>query len=129
VAATLWISSYWAHPSALATFPPAELAWMVASPIALLAMLVGAAGALRALPFTPGVLRYETWLGSIAAIVMAGFLAGASSWIVSGGPAPRGLFRVGAVDSVGVVVMAGALLVAFRAAARTLMAHQRVRQR
>ena len=54
---------------------------------------------------------------------MACFLAGAGSWIVSGSPAPRGLFRVGAIDSVGIVVMAGALIVAFRAAQRTLAAH------
>jgi hypothetical protein len=121
-AATLWITSYWAHPGALASFPTSEVAWMVVSPIALLAVLIGAAKTLRRLPFSPRVLRYESWLGTAAALAMAGFLAGASSWIISGGPAPRGLFRVGAIDSVGVAVMAAALILAFRAAQRALTA-------
>jgi hypothetical protein len=56
---------------------------------------------------------------------MAAFLAGAGSWIVSGSPAPRGLFRVGTIDAVGIVVMAGALIVAFRSARRTLSAQPR----
>jgi len=95
---------------------------MVVSPIALLAILTGAAKTLRRLPLSPRVLRYESWLGTAAALAMAGFLAGASSWIVSGGPAPRGLFRVGAIDSVAIAVMAAALILAFRAAQRALAA-------
>jgi hypothetical protein len=59
------------------------------------------------------------------AVVMAGFLAGASSWVISGGPAPRGLFRVGAIDSVAVAVMAASLILAFRAAQRTVGASGR----
>jgi hypothetical protein len=121
-AVTLWITSYWAHPGALASFPTSEIAWMVASPIALLAVLIGATKTLRRLPLSPRVLRYESWLGTAAALAMAGFLAGASSWIISGGPAPRGLFRVGAIDSIGVAVMAAALILAFRAAQRALAA-------
>jgi hypothetical protein len=119
-AATLWITSYWAHPGALASFPASEIGWMVVSPLALGAMLVGAAKTLRRLPISARVMRYESWLGVAAGLVMAAFLAGAASWIISGSPAPRGLFRVGAIDSVGIVVMAGALIVAFRAAQRTL---------
>jgi hypothetical protein len=42
--------------------------------------------------------------------------------VISGGPSPRGLFRVGTIDLVGVAVMAAALIVAFRAAQRTLAA-------
>lgn len=121
-AATLWITSYWAHPGALSTFPASEIAWMVASPIALFAIGLGAARTLRRLSTSPSVLRYETWLGMAAAAAMATFLAGADSWIVSGGPAPRGLFRVGTIDAVGVAVMAAALILAFRAAQRALAA-------
>jgi hypothetical protein len=123
-AATLWITSYWAHPGALATFPASEVAWMFASPIAMLAVLVGAARTIRRLPLSPRVLRYESSLGLTAAVVLAGFLAGASSWVISGGPSPRGLFRVGAIDTVGVAVMAAALILAFRAAQRTFAASQ-----
>ena len=121
-AATLWITSYWAHPGALATFPASEVAWMVASPIAMVAVLIGAARTIRRLPLSARALRYESCLGLIAAVVLAGFLAGASSWVISGGPSPRGLFRVGTIDAVGVAVMAAALILAFRAAQRTLAA-------
>jgi hypothetical protein len=121
-AATLWITSYWAHPGALASFPTSEITWMVVSPIALLAVLVGAANTLRRLSFSHRVLRYESWLGTAAALAMAGFLAGASCWIISGSPAPHGLFRVGAIDLVALVVMAVALILAFRAAQRALAA-------
>ena len=121
-AATLWITSYWAHPGVLASFPASEIAWMVVSPVAFAAVLIGTARTLGRLRISARVLRYESWLGLVAGSVMAVFLAGAGSWIVSGSPAPRGLFRVGAIDAVGIVVMAGALIVAFRAARRTLSA-------
>lgn len=124
-AATLWITSYWAHPGALASFPASEVAWMVVSPIALAAVLTGAARMLRRLPLSARVLRYESWLGLTAAVVMAGFLAGASSWVISGGPAPRGLFRVGAIDSAALAVMATSLILAFRATRRTLAVSRR----
>jgi hypothetical protein len=121
-AATLWITSYWAHPGALASFPASEVGWMVVSPIALAAILLGASRTLRLLPLSASVLRYESWLGLAAAVVMAGFLAGAGSWVISGGPGPRGLFRVGAIDLAAVAVMAGSLMLAFRAAHRALSA-------
>jgi ABC-type Co2+ transport system permease subunit len=121
-AATLWITSYWAHPGALASFPAFEIAWMVASPTAILAVLISGTKTLRRLSLSSRTLRYEAWLGTTAALAMAGFLAGASSWIISGGPAPHGLFRVGAIDSVGLAVMAAALILAFRAAQRALTA-------
>jgi len=121
-AATLWITSYWAHPGALATFPASEVAWMLASPIAMFAVVFGVARTLRRVPLSSPVLRYQSWLGLTAAVISAAFLAGATSWVISGGPSPRGLFRVGTIDAVGVAVMAAALILAFRAAQRTLAA-------
>jgi hypothetical protein len=53
---------------------------------------------------------------------MAAFLAGAASWIISGGPAPRGLFRVGLIDGIGLAVMGAALVLAFRAVRTSLSA-------
>jgi hypothetical protein len=117
-AATLWVTSYWAHPAALSSFPGAEIVWMAASPVALVSLLIGAAGVLRRLPLSAGVLRYETRVAVAAALSMAGFLAGAASWVVSGGPAPRGLFRVGTIDEIGIVAMGGALVLAFRSVQR-----------
>jgi hypothetical protein len=121
-AGTLWVSSYWAHPGALAAFPATEIVWMAASPLALLAIAVGARQTLRRTRLTPAVLRYESWLGSGAAVAMAAFLAGAGSWVVSGGPAPRALFRVGAIDGVALAGMTVAVALAFRAVQRTLAA-------
>ena len=121
-AATLWVSSYWAHPGALSSFPVAELAWMAVGPLALLTSLAGAVGSLRRLPLSAAVLRYELWLAAVGGAAMSLFLAGASSWVVSGGPAPRQLFRVGAIDDIGLVVMAAALVIALRVVQRGLSA-------
>jgi hypothetical protein len=40
-ASTLSVSSFWAHPAALAAFPPAELAWMALSPLAVACVVAG----------------------------------------------------------------------------------------
>jgi hypothetical protein len=104
-AATLWMNAYWAHPSALASFPASEIAWMIASPVALTAALTGAAKTVRRLPLGARLIRYEAWLGLTAGVAMGAFLAGAGSWIITGGSAPRGLFRVGAIDLIGLVLM------------------------
>ncbi|HEY5196955.1 MAG TPA: hypothetical protein VIJ51_08000 [Solirubrobacteraceae bacterium] len=117
-ASTLWVTSYWAHPRALSAFPAGEIAWMAASPLALLALVLGIAGTVRRLALPASVLRYETRLAVAAAVAMAGFLAGAGSWVISGGPAPRGLFRVGALDDLGVVAMAAALVLGFHCVQR-----------
>jgi hypothetical protein len=113
-AGTLWITSYWAHPGALAAFPASELAWMLVSPLALAAMLIGATRTLRRVHRSPRLLAYNRQLGTVAVAAMAVFLAGAGSWVVSGSAAPRGLFRVGAIDDLGLAVMAAALIVASR---------------
>jgi hypothetical protein len=124
-AATLWISSYWAHPGALGAFPTAEIAWMLVSPIALFAFLRGVAGLLRGLQLSRRVLWYEARLGIAGAAAMAVFLAGSACWIVSGGPSPRGLFRTGAIDALGLVVMAAALVLGFRASTRAVATRPR----
>jgi hypothetical protein len=124
-AATVWITSYWAHPGALASFPASQIAWMLISPIALAAIVIGAAKTLRQLPLSARAVRYEAWLGLVAVAVMSAFLAGASSWVLTAEPGPRGLFRVGAIDAVAVAVMAVSLIVAFRTARRTLALSRR----
>ena len=121
------MTSCWAHPGRLAAFPATELIWMVASPAALLAVLVGVARLLRTLPLSAGMLRYELRVGVAAAVAMAMLLAGAGSWVISGGPAPRGLFRVGALDAAGVAAMSAALLLGCQAVRRGLSAVQATR--
>ncbi|HEX8122766.1 MAG TPA: hypothetical protein VF549_16040 [Solirubrobacteraceae bacterium] len=121
-AATLWVTSYWAHPGALGSFPAAEIVWMVVSPVALLAALVGTAKTLRRLPLSTRVLRYESWIGMATVLAMAVFLAGTGSWLVSGEPGPRALYRVGAIHWASMAVMAAALVLGFRAARRAVAA-------
>ncbi len=113
-AGTLSVSSYWAHPAALAAFPAAEIAWMAVSPVALAVAVAGVAGLVRRLDLSPRVLRYEAWLASGAAAAMAVFLAGACCWVVAEGSAP-GLFHAGAIDVASLAVMMLALSTAQRA--------------
>lgn len=119
-AATLWMTSYWAHPTALKAFPGREIAWMVASPLALLTVCIGAGRALRRCPPSVVVLRYLGWLGAAAAIAMIVFLSGAGSWFVSGQPGPHGLFRAGVIDGVELAALTGLLILAVSAVRRSL---------
>jgi hypothetical protein len=115
-ASTLFVSSYWAHPSALASFPAAELAWMALSPLAVAGLVGGAVSLVRRTEFSARVLDFETRLGAAACATMAVFLTGCCAWILDGGPGPRNLFHVGAIDTAGTVVMTIALVAAWQAA-------------
>jgi hypothetical protein len=116
-AATLSVTSYWAHPAALASFPAAELAWMVISPAALLCVAIGAVRLVRRLELSPRILRYESWTGRAAVAGMTIFLSGALCWVSQRGPSPA-LFRAGDIDAAGLAVMAIALAVGWQAMAR-----------
>jgi hypothetical protein len=117
-ASTLSVSSYWLHPSALAGFPAAELAWMAASPLALACTAGGAAQVIRRVALSPRVLRFEAGLGVATCGVMIVFLGGCCSWMVAGGPGPRNLFHVGAIDLAVVAVLTIALALARQAASQ-----------
>ena len=117
-ACTLSVTSYWAHPAALALFPAAELAWMAVSPAAMLGLVTGAAQLLRRIEVSPRTLRYEAWVGSAAGVCMAAFLSGALCWVTEGDPGPRGLFHAGTIDAAGLAVMAVALATGWQAARR-----------
>jgi len=121
-AATLWVSSYWAHPGALRSFPASELVWMAVSPLAVVLLITGGARTACRLPLSARTLRYEICLGAGVGVAMAAFVVGASMWVTSGGPAPRQLFRVGMIDAVGLVVMSTTVLVAFQAIQRAVTA-------
>jgi hypothetical protein len=114
-ASTLSVSSYWAHPGALARFPAAELGWMALSPLAVTGLVCGAAALVRRAELSPRVLDLEAWLGTAACAVMAVFLAGCCAWILAGGPGPGDLFHAGGIDAAEVAVLAIAFLAARRA--------------
>ncbi len=107
-ASTLFVTSYWAHPSALGSFPAGEVGWMVLSPIALASVLLGLAKLVRSLELSPRLLRYERRLTHAATLTMAAFFTGAGMWVFDGGPGPRNLFHIGAID----IVDLGALALA-----------------
>jgi hypothetical protein len=117
-ASTLSVTSYWAHPAALASFPPAELAWMVLSPAAVLSLATGAVQLVRRLELSPRVLAFETRIGRAAAAGMTAFLAGALCWVAQAGPGPHGLFRAGDIDAAGLAAMAAALAISWLAISR-----------
>lgn len=117
-ASTLSVSSYWAHPGALGSFPIGEVTWMAVSPVAMVCLVVGAAKTARRLDLSPRVLGYESCLAHVAALGMAVFLAGSCSWIFDGGSGPQNLFHPGAIDVAEVLAMTAALAVAFRATHR-----------
>jgi hypothetical protein len=110
-ASTLFVTSYWVHPAALSTFPTPEVVWMAVSPVALAVVLVGVAKLIRRLEFPDGVLRYERRLAYAATMVMAAFFTGAGLWVFDGGPGPRNLFHIGAIDSIDLIALAGAMAV------------------
>jgi hypothetical protein len=117
-ASTLSVTSYWAHPAALASFPAAELAWMVLSPAALLSLATGAVRLVRRLELSPRVLAFEIRIGRAAAAGMTAFVAGALCWVAQAGPGPHGLFRAGDIDVAGLAVMAAALATGWLAICR-----------
>lgn len=114
-ACTLSVTSYWAHPGALASFPGLELAWMAVSPAAMGCLVTGAAQLVRRLELSPRMLRYEAWVASAAGVSMAAFLSGALCWVTEGEPGPHGLFHAGVIDVAGLAVMTAALITGWRA--------------
>ena len=111
---TLSVSSFWVHPALLIRFPAAELAWMAASPVIGITLMIAAATAVRRLALAGGVVGYLSWLARAACLAAAAFLAGAAIWVVGQGGGDAGLFRPGLVDGAELVSMAIALAVALR---------------
>jgi hypothetical protein len=109
-AGTLWISSYWAHPVGLGSFPAGELAWMVISPAAWFALIVSGAMTVRRLELTPKLQRIAVLLCAVAVIGMVVFLAGAVLWVSSDSSGPRSLFAAGAIDFAIVAMLAAGLV-------------------
>lgn len=119
-AATRGVTSYWAHPSALASFPLAEVAWMALSPVAVVYIILGAVKAIRRLDLSPRAWLYEACLARAGAAVMSVFLVGAACWVLAdGAPGPTGIYQVGMIDVVALVIMGVAWVAAFQAARRT----------
>ena len=109
-ATTMWITSYWVHPAALAAFPATQVGWMLTSPAATGCVLTGAVKLLRRVDLSPRAFRYQTWVANLALAGLAAFLSGALSWLTSAGGMSAPLFRVGVIDRAGFIVLALAVL-------------------
>ena len=115
-ASSLSVTSYWMHPGALGAFPRVELAFMLVSPAALLAIVVSATRLVRRLHLPASIVRYEHHLSRVGALAMVAFFTGAALWVVDGAPGPHNLFHVGAIDVLELLAMLGALALAVRSA-------------
>jgi hypothetical protein len=111
-AATLSITSYWAHPDRLGAFPTAEIGWMALAPVAIVAMAVGAINSVRRVALSPRMIRHEARVGRAATIAMLVFLTGGITRVVTGDTGPRRLFAFGAIDVLDVAVMSLAVIAA-----------------
>jgi hypothetical protein len=116
--ATLSITSYWAHLTALSSFPPAEILWMTLSPLALIVTVIGATSLVRRVELGPRQLQFEKQVARAAESVMALFIFGVIVWLVDGSDLPRNLFHRGIIDVVDLLAMIAALLLARSALAR-----------
>jgi hypothetical protein len=122
-AATRSVSAYWWHPEALGKLEAAEIVWMAVSPVAMLLVVVGMIKIVRRLDLSRTVLAYEADLGVGAVVAMATFMGGAGAWVMAdAAPGPTGIYRVGAIDVVGLVVLGVALSAAVQAVVHTRIA-------
>jgi hypothetical protein len=96
---------------ALGGFPVSEVAWMAVSPVALASVLIGLSKLVRRLDLSSRVLVYERRLTYATSLAMATFFTGAAMWVFDGGPGPRNLFHIGAIDMIDLGVIALAMLV------------------
>jgi len=111
-AATLWITSYWAHPGALTSFPAGEVVWMLVSPLAWLILLCSVVAMLHQVTLTGRRAQCAALTSAAAVGMMITFLAGAAVWISSDTSGPGNLFAVGTIDFVILAVLAGGLTAA-----------------
>ncbi len=85
---------------------------MIASPVAMVMVVVGCAKVVRRAHLSARVLRAEMVLGRLATVAMVLFLAASGLWMLDRGPGRRGLFTTGAIDRVALLAMVVCLLVA-----------------
>ncbi|HXT90646.1 MAG TPA: hypothetical protein VN714_15445 [Trebonia sp.] len=120
---TYWFSVHWFW---LATgLGGWEIAWIVASPLALAAAAAAAATLVRRAELSPGLLAYETRLAAAACAVMGVFLGGCGFWVYVG--RPPGLAHAGQIDIVAAILLALALAAAYQAQRTALRGLQLVR--
>jgi len=102
-----------------------EVAWIVASPLALAAAVAAAATLVRRADLSPRLLAYETRLAAAACAVMGVFLGGCGYWVYVG--RPPGLAHAGQLDIAAAILLALVLAAAYQAQRTALRGLQLVR--
>lgn len=103
--ATMWITSYWAHPALLAALGTTKIAWMTLVPLAACGLMTGMAQLIRRLDRSPRALCFETWLGRVAGGGMLIFLCGVLRWLSAAAAVQRPVLHVCAIDAAGLAVL------------------------
>jgi hypothetical protein len=119
-AATLWITSYWAHPAQLAAFPVSLVVWMLVSPFAWLVLICSSVRGLRQITLPKAGQRCAAVASAVAVALMTMFLSGAGLWMSSGRSGPRNLFAAGTIDLVILASLSAALTAATYLARRVI---------
>jgi hypothetical protein len=114
-AATLSVSSFWAHPGLLSRFPAPELAWMVLSPLVAISLAAGVTILLRRLVLPGRVARYLARWAAASSAAAGLFLVGAACWVLFLRPDPAPAFRPGVINDAELLMMTPSLAVALRA--------------
>jgi hypothetical protein len=120
-AETFSINAYWAHPGTLSLMHPARLAWMLASPIALIVLLASATVLLRRVELSMRVLRFHTRLLSAALLAMVPMLGAAAAWVLASQHATDAAVQTGTLDLVLVAGMGAALAAVVRTTRRIVV--------
>jgi hypothetical protein len=118
-ASTVAVSAYWVHPSMLFKFPISEIAWMIVSPLAVVAATSGAARTLRRVDLPTELVPFVSVASRTAVAGFGLFVVGTLMWLVDGSPGPGETFQAGTVDVIGLAVMCVTLAVAAQAVSRT----------
>lgn len=113
---TMWVTSYWVHPAALAAFPAGQVAWMVVSPAATLCLITGCALVARRLPRPIGTLRYQARVTAVGGAGVVLLAAGSLCWLAAAGHDRLPLLRVGVIGQASLIVIALAAIAGISAA-------------
>jgi hypothetical protein len=129
-AVTLFVSSYWGHPTLLATLPVGERVWMALSPLVLAAAVASAAVLVRRARLSSRVAAFEAGLGLLACVTMAAVVACYGVWIAARvrlhPDLPAGI-SVGATNATIIALLVVALAVAAQAARMAVRGLRRAR--
>ncbi len=91
---------------------------MLLSPLATVSVIVGSSKIVHRLVLSTARAPFRAAAGRPGALAMGLFLTGAALWVVDGGPGPRNLFHIGAIDVIELVLLALTSVLALRAAER-----------